>query len=185
MTTERYTLLMTNVDEIAGKVKLFAPEAQSEVFRAFHSALMDERIEEADGGGEAVGSSRKSGESSASVTVGGAADEMLADWNEDEELAKLADEHGLREINGIEFGAVAVYFYTVLAPEHARLQSISVTKFEEACMVIGHPVGNAAAALANGTRKHRRYVKGGKRDGYTLTGHGKNFVMNSLLKHDE
>ena len=184
MSRNNYEMLMSELDAIAEKLHLFSPDVQAEVFRSLVAALLDESVASADDEAVVTGSNRTSRVSGEVASLAPATNENVDVWNEAEQLSILAEEFGLRNLNGIEWAAVAVFFFTVLAPGHARVESVSVEQFEEACLTIGHPVGNAEAALANAKRRHKRYLKGGKREGYSLTGHGKNFVRGTLLKGD-
>ena len=185
MKSKRYDWLMNELETIAAKLNLFKPEVQPEVFRAIWTTLLEVPVATDVKRPESVGA----GPEGADAGVVGGADrgneERQGGWIEAEELSSLADRFGLRGLKGIEFAAVAVYFYTVLAPSHARVESVSVVKFEEACLTIGHSVGNAGAALDNAKKRNKRYLTGGKRDGYKLTGLGMNFVRNEVLKGDK
>ena len=182
MSKEQYDMLMTELDTIATKLKLFPSHVQGDVFRAAYSTLTDRMVVAADDIGDASRVHREVRTAGTAALASEPVQTEAEDWNEAEELSKLADEHGLREIDGIEFAAVVVYFFTGLAPSHQRLSSITIEQFEEACLTVGHPVGNPQAALDNAKRKQKRYLQGGKRDGFSLTGHGKNYVRNTLLK---
>ncbi len=185
MSKEQYDMLMTELAPIASKLKLFPSHVQRDVFRAAYSTLMDGRVVDID---DISAASQRHGESQ----IPGVSDivrepvQMEASvWNEAEELSKLAEEFGLREKDGVEFGAAVVYFYTVLAPMGHRVESITLAQFEEACLTVGHSVGNPLAALNNAKRKNKKYLQGGKRDGFSLTGHGKYYVKNNLLKQSD
>lgn len=185
MSKEQYDLLMSECDTIAAKLKLFPTHVQTEAFRAMYSALIGETVVPVD---DTSAVSRLHGEVQASglsdISRGPGQAESNA-WNEAEELSKLAEEFGLRDIDGFEFATVYVYFATVLAPSRHRVSSITLEQFEEASLTIGHSVGNHLAALNNAKRKGRKYLQGGKRDGFSLTGHGKNYVKNTLLKRSD
>lgn len=176
MSTENYNALMAEIDQIAEKVKLFPEHVQEAVFNAFHSALVDNRDSQL--AINEVKTPEPNTESSQPSETPGSVD----GWNVEAELIKLADEYGLRNLAGQEFAAVAVYFYTDRAPKPHRLDSVSVEKFEEACLTIGHPVGSPTNALNNAKRKRNKYLQGGKREGFTLTGYGRNYVKNTILK---
>ena len=182
MTKKQYDLLMTECDAIAAKLKLFPSHVQAEVFRAIYETLTDRVMVGTDGVGDVSHLHRQVQTSGKSEMAGAAVNADGEDWNEAEALSSLADEHGLREIDGVEFAVVVVYFYTVLAPSRHRVASVTLEQFEEACLTVGHSVGNHLAALNNAKRRGKKYLQGGKRDGYSLTGHGKNYVKNTLLK---
>ena len=182
MNRKQYDLLMSECDTIAAKLKLFPSHVQTEAFRAMYSTLMDRVIVGPDAIADVSRSQPDLLVHSASKSAGEPGNRDTEDWNHADELMMLAEAHKLRDLDGVEFAAVVVYFYTVLAPSQNRVSSVTVEQFEEACLAVGHPVGNPEAALNNAKRRHKRYLQGGKRDGYSLTGHGKNYVKNTLLK---
>ena len=92
------------------------------------------------------------------------------------------NEYNLMDIAAIEFATVVAYVHTVCAPKPAKLDSISIGEFEEACVEVGREIGNSQAALDNAKKEKYKYLEGGKRDGYTLTNQGKIFVKTKLLK---
>lgn len=185
MSKEQYDLLMRECDTIAAKLKLFPSHVQPEAFRAMYSTLLDKVMVTMD---DVADSSRGKHDLLAQGVSNGAAgarESDSKDWNLVDELMALAEEHELRDVDGVAFAAAVVYFYTVLAPSQHRVSSITVEQFEEACLTVGHPVGNPEAALNNAKKKNRRYLQGGKRDGYSLTGHGKNYVKHTLFKRSD
>lgn len=185
MSREQYDMLMMESDAIAAKLKLFPSHVQTEVFRALYATLMDKELIRTENVGDVSRGKPVSLAQEASNGAGEARKSDVEDWNHVDELMTLAETHKLRDLDGVEFSATVVFFYTVLAPSQHRISSVTVEQFEEACLTVGHPVGNPEAALNNAKRKHRRYLQGGKRDGYSLTGHGKNYVKNTLLKRSE
>ena len=185
MSKKQYDLLMSECDAIAAKLKLFPTHVQTEAFRAMYTTLMDTAILRKDAVDEASRDMHDLLAKGATSGTGEARKSDTEDWNHVDELMALAEAHDLRDLDGVGFSAAVVYFYTVLAPSQHRVSSITVAQFEEACLTVGHPVGNPEAALNNAKRKNRRYLQGGKRDGYSLTGHGKNYVKNTVLMRSE
>ena len=177
MGKERYDLLMGEIDKIAVKVKLFPEHMQGDVFSALLSALT--------GGRETV---LPNGVSSANeFTTAETADKESAthdtaaeDWKATDEIARLVELHKLEGISSIDFATLVAYVHTVIAPDHAKLDVINVSDFEEACVEMGREFGNSSAALDNAKKDKYKYLQGGKRNGYTLTNQGKIHIKNKL-----
>ena len=171
MGKEKYEFLMGEMDNILETVEKFPGHLQKPVFDALHSALMD--------GNSHRSEPNPSQPSDATPTI---AEGIPKEWDAAKECKKLVDEYALRNIPAISFAALVAYVYTVIAPDNCKLAAINAEHFEEACVEVGRDIGNSEAALYNAKRDKHKYLQGGKKEGYTLTNQGKNYVRNTLLK---
>lgn len=179
MTNERYDLLMGEMKKIADTVTLYPENLQEKVFNLLYSALTGNSLPALD---DIPTDASDLPNSDLTERVSEEVATEVADWNHVEELTSFGNEFGLADIDGIDFAATVVYFLTVLTPDPYKSKTVSAEQFEEACLIVGHPVGDKTAALYNATRGNKKYLQGGKRAGYCLTSIGINFVKNTVLK---
>ncbi len=176
MGKQKFDVVMSEMENIVRKVKLFPSHVQRDVFSALLKALLNEHDVRKNGHTAEVRTPDRSGAESLPNVV------QSSDWIALAEIGRLVNEFDLKDITAVQFAALVAYVHTVLAPDPAKRDAINISEFEEACVEVGREIGNSKSALDNAKKGDYKYLQGGKRYGYTLTNQGKIFVKTKLLQ---
>lgn len=180
MTRERYDLLMSEMDKIAEKVKLFPHGVQESVFKALIDALLQsEPISPDENSVEPANS-----ESEDSI---GRPEERPSDEMEFIAMVKRhGDEHRLAQITHPQFATYAAFVFSELAPEDMRKDEIGKAELEKVYQIAGRkPPVNLSNQLNAARRKLKYLTNGGVRGTFKLTSQGRYYVEHDLLGSGE
>ncbi|MCY4061156.1 MAG: hypothetical protein OXG53_02180 [Chloroflexi bacterium] len=176
MNREKYDLLVREMDTIARKVSLFPPELQDVVYEKLVATLLDEpaKLPVTDA------HEASAGVSSIQVSPVG-----LGDRNYAGEIEEYYSKYGLSEYNDMEVSAWVCYYFTTLAPEEVRVESIDANHYAEVCTITGRKLPKNAGTTLNNSKNIRKYLESKGTGLYALSQLGKHFVINTMLKENE
>ena len=176
MTREKYDLLVREMDTIARKVSLFPPELQGSVYQKLVATLLDDRaqilatdVQEVSAG---VAPLEK-------PTIG------VTERNYASEIEDYYRKYRMSEYNDMEVSAWVCHYFTALAPDEVRVESIDANHYAEMCTITGRKLPKNAGTTLNNSKNIRKYLESTGTGTYALSQLGKHFVINTILRENE
>ncbi len=178
MARDNYDLLISELDKIAEKVTLFPETLQESVYNLVVKSLLDtdpRDLEAIDVVSETEIGDISSGEEVAETEARNIASEVI-DYYERFSLAKC---------NDMEFATFVVYYFTVLAPNDKRVETVGEAHYTELCKITGRQLPKRVSGALNNAKNVRGYLEREGTGIYSLSNLGEHFVVHTLLKEKE
>ncbi len=169
--TAKYKMILSEIDMIAEKVKLFSGDLQSIVYKDLMEALIGESADL---------NQMRQGDELQQATLTSEDGDQVPDAFEST-ILQYNRNNILLQLNDMEFSAFVAYFYTEIAPIDKRVNVIGTEHYIELSRLVGREMPKRVSGTLHNAKNLRGYLTKTGRDMFELSEAGKGFVQNTVI----
>lgn len=180
MTNDQHELLMREFDKIAEKVNSIAPEARDSAFNVLSSTLLNGTAQVAHQQKQSVQIEHTAQAVSASASNGQQDRDYIAEIKHD------VEKFNLKSAGAKHCAKYGVYYWTRVAPEDQRLESVTPEDLRRLWSIAGlKPPAKSDYGTPLRNAKADGHLESPTQGHYVMTDEGAYFVKNELLKEQD